>query len=142
MKEKDDAFLETGNEFYRPTYPFNPMKQSHLKGLPPSELAEYAAKIMGLDHGPGYGTDFFSGAASDLLKHLHERYPGASFNLTKLCGLYQVPDHGPDWLKDDAVDVSKKLMERLQCDSSVEGVEETGETSDDTSCVTEDGRPK
>ena len=108
MREKDDRLSEAGNGFYRLTYAFNPMMQSHLKDLPASGLAEYVAKIMGVDHGPGYGRDSFSGAASEILKHLHERYPGASFNLTKLCSLDQVPDHGPDWLGDDAVDVSKE----------------------------------
>ena len=63
----------------RSSYIFNPLTQSHLKVLDGSELAEYVTKLLGLDHGAGYGRDWFRDIGTDVLKRFLEAFRLRSF---------------------------------------------------------------
>ncbi len=75
MREKRIHVPETVPVFDRPRFVFIRQTGSHSDVLDNTERAEYMIKLLGLDHGPGYGRDFFDKNVSAFLKGLLEALP-------------------------------------------------------------------
>lgn len=75
MREKRIHVPETVPVFDRPRFVFVRQTGSRSDVFDDTELAEHMVELLGLDHGPGYGQDFFNKNASAFLEGILEALP-------------------------------------------------------------------